>query len=106
MTLVDTSAWIELLREGGTPAALELGRLLGAGLVCTSGLILAEVLSGAAPRQLGIALPRNRRRLVQLAPALALALGPGEADLGLQLPLAGRNLPSDPGLGVGYRISW
>lgn len=27
-------------------------------------------------------------------------------DLGLQLPVAGRNFPSDPGLGSGYRISW
>ena len=66
----------------------------------------AEVLSGAAPRQQGIELPRNRRRLVQLAPNLALALGPGEVDLGLQVPLTGRNLPSDPGIGVGYRVSW
>ncbi|MBI3551451.1 MAG: PIN domain-containing protein [Elusimicrobia bacterium] len=45
--LVDSSVWIEMLRNGESAAARRLGRLLQDGLVCTSGLIQAEILSGA-----------------------------------------------------------
>ena len=68
--------------------------------------VALEALAGAPPRQLGFELPTDRRRLLQVNPGIALALGPGEVDLGLQVPLVGRNLPSDPAFGAGYRLSW
>lgn len=45
--LVDTSVWVEMFRSRGSPAVEVLGGLLRDGLVCTHGLIRAEVLSGA-----------------------------------------------------------
>lgn len=65
-----------------------------------------EGLRGAPPVQQGIELRSDRRHLLQLNPSLARAVGPGDVDVGLQFPLAGRNLPSDPGISFGYRIGW
>jgi hypothetical protein len=65
-----------------------------------------EGLRGGAPVQQGVELVTDSRRMLQLAPTLALSSGPGELDLTIQLPLAGRNLPSDAGLGLGYRLVW
>lgn len=45
--LVDTSVWVEMFRSTGSPAVDVLGGLLRDGLVCTHGLIRAEILSGA-----------------------------------------------------------
>lgn len=46
--LVDSSVWVEMLRRGDSTKATQiLGRLLSQGLVCTHGLIRAEILSGA-----------------------------------------------------------
>ena len=45
--LADTSVWVEMLRKGGTPAVFAFGELLRQGLICTHGLVRAEVLSGA-----------------------------------------------------------
>ena len=44
--LVDSSVWIELFRSTSSPAVDALGLLLRDGLVCTHGLIRAELLSG------------------------------------------------------------
>jgi hypothetical protein len=44
--------------------------------------------------------------MLQLAPTVAFSSGPGTLDVNFQLPLIGRNLPSDPGLSVGYRLFW
>lgn len=46
MILVDSSAWIEFLRDTGSPVCLEVDRLIGKGLVVTDP-ILMEVLAGA-----------------------------------------------------------
>ncbi|MBI4057034.1 MAG: PIN domain-containing protein [Elusimicrobia bacterium] len=45
--LVDTSAWVEMFRKKDSPEVQKLGEWMRAGLVCVSGLILAEILSGA-----------------------------------------------------------
>lgn len=68
--------------------------------------LAVEGLFGAPPVQQGIELVTDRRRLVQVVPGVAWQVGPGEADLGVQVPLAGRNLPSDPSVALGYRLSW
>ncbi len=44
--LVDTSVWIDMFRKGESAASQTLGQLLSLGLVCTHGIIRAEILSG------------------------------------------------------------
>lgn len=45
--LVDTSVWVEMFRNANSPEVHVLGDLMRNGLVCVSGLVLAEILSGA-----------------------------------------------------------
>lgn len=45
MILVDTSAWIEFLRDTGSPACLEVDRLLAADVAVTDAVVM-EVLAG------------------------------------------------------------
>jgi hypothetical protein len=68
--------------------------------------LAAEGLSGGVPLHQRIPLVTDRRRLLQLAPTLAFSSGPGTLDVSVQLPLVGRNLPSDHGMSAGYRLSW
>lgn len=69
--------------------------------------LAAEGLLGRTPTEQGLQLATDRRRLLQISPNLAWsAAGPGELNIGLQLPLAGRNLPADPGMSIGYRWTW
>ena len=46
MILVDTSAWVEFLRDTGSPVARRVGRLLGRDLATTD-VVTMEVLAGA-----------------------------------------------------------
>lgn len=46
MTLIDTSAWVEFLRDTGTPVCEEVDRLLGFDIAITDP-VLMEVLAGA-----------------------------------------------------------
>ena len=46
MILADTSAWVEFLRDTGSPACSRLAGLLGSGLVTTDAVQM-EVLAGA-----------------------------------------------------------
>lgn len=73
MILIDTSAWIEFLRDTGSPACGEVDRLLAADVaVCDP--IRMEVLAGA----------RDEVHLRQLrgllARATVLPMGPGDYD--------------------------
>ena len=62
MILVDTSAWIEFLRDTGSEACIAVDRLLDADLaICDA--VSMEVLAGA----------RNERHLIQLRGLLARA---------------------------------
>ncbi|MBI4385936.1 MAG: PIN domain-containing protein [Elusimicrobia bacterium] len=45
--LVDSSVWVEMFRMADFPEVQALGRLSQEGLLCTNGLIRAEILSGA-----------------------------------------------------------
>ncbi|MBI4587455.1 MAG: PIN domain-containing protein [Candidatus Rokubacteria bacterium] len=64
--LVDSSIWIEFFRRPNAPASLVLDHLLAHRLVCTTGLIKAEVVPGAQS-------PRDFRRLRSLFDALPSA---------------------------------
>lgn len=64
--LVDSSIWIEFFRRPSAPVSLELDRLLAHRLVCTTGVIKAEVVPGART-------PKDFRRLKRLFDALPLA---------------------------------
>ena len=64
--LVDSSIWIEFFRRPDAPASQLLDHLLAHRLVCTTGLIKAEVVPGARS-------PRDFRRLRALFDALPLA---------------------------------
>ncbi|MBI4314229.1 MAG: PIN domain-containing protein [Candidatus Omnitrophica bacterium] len=48
--LVDTSAWIEFFRHAKSPLGQAVDLLLGEGQVCTTGLVIVEVVSGARDR--------------------------------------------------------
>ncbi len=73
MILVDTSAWIEYLRDTGSPACLRVGELLGADLA-TCDVIRMELLAGARDEQHR----RDLRRLV--ARAALVPMQPGDFD--------------------------
>ena len=73
MILVDTSAWIEFLRDTGTPACLRVEELLGAD-VATCDAIRMELLAGARSE-------RHRRDLARLIARAALVpMQPGDFD--------------------------
>ncbi|MBI1892504.1 MAG: VapC toxin family PIN domain ribonuclease, partial [Candidatus Rokubacteria bacterium] len=66
LILVDSSIWTEFFRRPDAPASLVLDYLLTHRLVCTTGLVKAEVVPGAQS-------PRDFRRLRSLLDALPLA---------------------------------
>jgi hypothetical protein len=65
-----------------------------------------DVLIGGPPTQIGLELPGAARRMVQLSPTLGYDVASGTIELTALVPLSGRNLPSGPGLSVGYRHGW
>ncbi len=65
-----------------------------------------QFLSGEAPRYVGVELSTAARRLLTLQPTLAYPAGPGVVELTGVVSLAGRNLPSGPGVSAGYRLGW
>ena len=73
MILVDTSAWVEFLRDTGSPACIRVGELLGAELA-TCDAIRMELLAGA----------RNEPHLRDLERLIARAahfpMQPGDFD--------------------------
>lgn len=66
----------------------------------------AEWVSGEPPVYLGLEVPASARRLVQLLPTASYDLGPGSVQVSGLMAIAGRNLPSGPGISAGYRVSW
>ena len=73
MTLVDTSAWIEFLRDTGSPACIRVGALLGTELA-TCDAIRMELLAGARSE-------RHRRDLGRLIARAALVpMQPSDFD--------------------------
>ena len=66
-----------------------------------------DVLWGGAPVVAGLPLSEaEARRLFQVVPTVGYEVGPGTFEVSVQIPLAGRNLPTGVGVGVGYRTTW
>ncbi len=63
--LVDSSVWVEMFRRAESPDIQALGRLSQEGLICTNGLIRAEILSGTRSQ-------KEYERLKDLFSALTL----------------------------------
>ena len=78
MILIDTSAWIEFLRDTGSPVCLEVDRLLGVD-IATCDPVRMDVLAGA----------RDEHHLRQLrgllARATSLPVGPTDYESGAAL---------------------
>ncbi len=51
LVLVDTSAWIDFFRDDSSPYGVVVDALLQEGLVCTTGLVKAEILPGARTKK-------------------------------------------------------
>lgn len=83
-------------------AHLAVGGLLGSGRL-ELGL---DVLDGEAPERSGLLFPASARHLVQLTPTIGWSLGAGSLELGAQIPISGRNLPTGSGVSVGYLLPW
>ncbi len=67
----------------------------------------ADGLWGKAPIVAGLLLAdQEARRLLQIVPTVGYLVGPGTVEVSVQIPLAGRNLPSGAGIGVSYRTTW
>ena len=73
MILVDTSAWVEYLRDTGSPACIRVGELLNADLA-TCDVVRMELLAGARDEQHR----RDLRRLI--ARAALVPMEPGDFD--------------------------
>ena len=61
---------------------------------------------GSEPDNGGLAARSQGRRLVRIAPSVLLAAGPGEAELGVRIPVSGRNLASGTEVTLGYFMRW
>ncbi len=66
--LVDTSVWVDYLNGHPSPEAAALDRLLLAGTVATSGVIVAEVFQGLRRNAMHLALEARFRSLDCLEP--------------------------------------
>lgn len=74
--LVDTSAWVELLRRTGSPVHRQLGGLLDDGAeLATTELVVMELLAGARTPQHAVAL---RARLFGMPMATMIGLADAE----------------------------
>ena len=83
-------------------AHLALGGILG-----SVRLELAlDALDGEAPSRSGLLIPASARRLLQLTPTIGWSLGAGSLELGAQIPVSGRNLPTGSGVSIGYLLPW
>lgn len=65
-----------------------------------------EVLRGDPLVAQGISLPTARRQMLQVLPTVGYGVGPGVFEVGVRVPLSGRNLPAGPALTLGYFFSW
>lgn len=64
--------------------------------------LAVEGMNGQPNRSLGLVLPRSQRDFVQLLPKVGYRLGPGAIEVGVRLPVWGRNLLAGPALTLGY----
>lgn len=64
--------------------------------------LTVEGWDGAAPLIEGIRLENASREMLQVTPAAGWQVGDGALEVGVRVPLAGRNLPAGPAITVGY----
>jgi hypothetical protein len=68
--------------------------------------LAAEIMSGQPSERFGLELETGRRQLLQIQPTLGYDLGRGTFEITAAVPLAGKNLPTGPGVSLGYRFTW
>lgn len=68
--------------------------------------LVAEGWDGGTPVVEGFRIPSAERSLFQVTPTVGYRLGPGSAEVGVRIPLAGENLPAGEALVLGYFASW
>ncbi len=61
---------------------------------------------GESPVIQGFLIPSARREMLQIFPTVGWPVGPGVIELGLRVPLAGRNLPTGSAIVLGYFTRW
>lgn len=61
---------------------------------------------GESPVIQGFSIPSARREMLQVFPTVGWPIGPGALELGVRVPLAGRNLPTGPAVVLGYFTRW
>lgn len=68
--------------------------------------VIAEGWHGATPVLEGIPVANASREYAQVTPSLLVPLRGGQLELGLRVPLGGKNLPSGEALVLGYFFDW
>jgi hypothetical protein len=68
--------------------------------------VMAEGWDGDTPIIEGIPTANGRREYLQVMPSLSYPVGPGQFEVGVRIPLKGRNLPSGNALVLGYFVNW
>ncbi len=66
----------------------------------------AQILDGSPNETFGIKLPTSRRELFGIFSTLATRVGPGSVEVGAQLPVAGRNLPTGTAFTLAYTVGF
>ncbi len=64
--------------------------------------VLVEVLDGRPPELFSIEVASGRRELLQVLPSVGRRIGPGVLEVGVRVPVAGRNLPAGPAVFAAY----
>lgn len=68
--------------------------------------LLAEGWDGGTPVLEGVPVASAARAYAQVTPSLLTSVGPGRLELGVRVPVGGRNLPSGEALVLGYFFEW
>ena len=68
--------------------------------------LVAEGWDGRTPVVEGFRIPSAERSLFQVTPKVGYRLGPGSAQIGVRIPLAGENLPAGEALVLSYFATW
>lgn len=68
--------------------------------------IAIEGWRGETPIIQGFAIPSARREMIQIFPTAGWEIGPGALELGLRVPITGRNLPAGRSVVLGYFTRW
>ncbi|MEZ4699991.1 MAG: hypothetical protein R2834_06650 [Rhodothermales bacterium] len=67
--------------------------------------VILEGWKGDAPRIQGFTIPSARREMLQTMPSVGWDVGAGVIELGVRIPVAGKNLPAGPAGVVGFFVT-